>query len=109
GPSRRLEALARGQGPVHLEMRAVDRGSKGVDEGLVTLEGADRLPSLVVIRKRQRDIVLEPLHVGVFREIALADDRYGEQRIEMPLQLLLTHPPRRGRRGSDTVALHVLV
>src|SRR5437879_257950 len=77
-PSRLAPRLSRGDGAVHLEMRAVDRVARGVEKAHVTLERLDALRPLVLVRERQGDEVLVALQVGVLRQEALADPQDGD-------------------------------
>src|SRR5207245_6624866 len=49
-PSRLAPRLSRGDGAVHLEMRAVDRVARGVEKAHVTLDRLDDLSPLVLVR-----------------------------------------------------------
>src|SRR5438132_1397668 len=88
--------LSRGDGAVHLEMRAVDRVARGVEKAHVTLERLDALRPLVLVRERQGDEVLVALQVGVLRQEALVDHQDGDQGVE----LLLDLPAPRGGSGG---------
>src|SRR5256885_16981178 len=67
-PCRLASRLSRGEGQVHLEVGAVDGVAERVEERGVTLERANRLLPLVLIRESQRDVVLVLLRVGVSRQ-----------------------------------------
>src|SRR5438034_5875127 len=72
-PCRLASRLAGGEGQVHLEVGAVDGVSERVEERGVTLERANRLLPLVLIRESQRDVVLVLLRVGVSRQVGFLD------------------------------------
>src|SRR5436309_15081324 len=77
---------------LYLEVRAAARVAHGVEKGHVPLEGPDRLGPLVSVRERQRDVVVEALQIGVRRQVALADERHGEQGVEVPVALSRARP-----------------
>src|SRR5256886_11550308 len=89
-PCRLASRLSRGEGQVHLEVGAVDGVAERVEERGVTLERANRLLPLVLIRESQRDVVLVLLRVGVFRQVGFLHHRDDEQRLE---QLPYAVPP----------------
>ena len=97
-PCRLASRLSRGEGQVHLEVGAVDGVAERVEERGVTLERANRLLPLVLIRESQRDVVLVLLRVGVSRQVGFLHHRDDEQRLEQLPDAVLPRPLRRERR-----------
>src|SRR5437762_14241363 len=81
-PCRLASRLSRGEGQVHLEVGAVDGVAERVEERGVTLERANRLLSLVLIRESQRDVVLVLLRFGGSRQVSFLHHRDDGQRLE---------------------------
>ena len=94
-PCRLAPRLPGDQRQVHLEVRAVNGVAEGVEERGVTLERADRLRPLVLVREGERDVVLVLFRIGVPRQVALLDHRDGEQGFEQLLHAVPACPFRR--------------
>src|SRR2546428_7323114 len=92
-PCRLASRLSRGEGQVHLEVGAVDGVAERVEERGVTLERANRLLPLVLIRESQRDVVLVLLRVGVSRQVSFLHHRDDEQRLREPPVPVPPPPP----------------
>src|SRR5260370_23445447 len=91
-PSRLAPRLPGTERQVDFQVRAVDRVAERVEKRGVPLEGSDLLRSRVLVRKRERDVVLELLRRGVPRHVALLDDRHGEEGLQ-PAPATVPAPP----------------